>query len=45
MFSVHGPKQGCCQTKPNTSQSTTIIQTYEAQILNHSVRAALRFCL
>ena len=35
----------CCQTKPNTSQSTTIIQTYEAQILNHSVRAALRFCL
>ena len=35
----------CCQTKSNTSQSTTIIQTYEAQIWNHSVRAALRFCL
>ena len=30
MFSVHGPKQGCCQTKPNTSQSTTIIQAYES---------------
>ena len=45
MFSVHGPKQGCCQTKPNTPQSATIIQSYEAQILNHSMRAALRFYL
>ena len=35
----------CCQTKPNTSQSATITQTYEAQIWNHSMRAALRFCL
>jgi len=32
-----------CQTKSVTSQSATIIQTYEAQILNHSIRAALRF--
>ena len=36
---------GCCQTNSNTSQSTTITQIYEAQIWNHSVRAALRFCL
>ena len=35
----------CCQTNSNTSQSTTITQIYEAQIWNHSVRAALRFCL
>ena len=38
-------KWRCCQTKPNTSQSATITQTYEAQIWNHSMRAALRFCL
>jgi hypothetical protein len=25
-------KSGCCQTKSNTSQSTTITQIYEAQI-------------
>ena len=35
----------CCQTKFNASQSTTITQTYEAQIWNHSMRAALRLCL
>ena len=26
------PYIGCCQTKPNTSQSATITQIYEAQI-------------
>jgi len=36
---------GYYQTNSNTSQSTTITQIYEAQIWNHSVRAALRFCL
>jgi hypothetical protein len=40
----HNWKIGC-QTKPNTSQSTTVTQIYEAQIWNHSMRAALRFCL
>ena len=38
-------KKGCCQTKPNTSQSAMITQTYEAQIWNHSLRAVVRFCL
>ena len=40
-----GQEFWCCQTNSNTSQSTTITQIYEAQIWNHSVRAALRFCL
>jgi hypothetical protein len=31
-FSRDQLKQGCCQTKSNTSQSTKITQIYEAQI-------------
>ena len=37
--------KGCCQTKPNTSQSAIISKTYEAQIWYHSLRAVVRFCL
>ena len=29
------PMKWYCQTKPNTSQSAMITQTYEAQIWNH----------
>ena len=38
-------KWRCYQTKPNPSQSATIIQTYKAQIWNHSMRVFARFCL
>jgi hypothetical protein len=34
-----------CQINSNASQNTIITQSYEAQIWNHSVRTALRFCL
>ncbi len=37
--------QGCCQTNSNASQKTVIAKSYEAQIWNHSFRAAVRFRL
>ena len=35
----------CCQTNSNASQKTVIAKSYEAQIWNHSFRAAVRFRL
>jgi len=41
---IHNLFCSVARQNPNTYQSAVIIQTYKAQIWNHSMRVALRFC-